>query len=120
MCEGLRLSLKIKVECKKPSHVTPHNMLMSHRPLTSTHHAMLHHAGTVLTHEKQRLAETVSQSSHSVPRGWAETALDLRPAKDQLVMLCDLLGWVRGSHIVKRPALTIAATECETTGRGPA
>lgn len=70
-------------------------MLKDCRPLTSTHHAMLHHAGTVLTHVKQRLSDTMAGPDGQATRGWTETRLDLRPAKDQLVMLCDLLGWVR-------------------------
>lgn len=69
---------------------------MSDRPMTPTHHALLHVISTYLTYIKDRLTDAIEQSTQEDAARWLKWVKELRDIRELCMTLCEVIDWVRG------------------------
>jgi hypothetical protein len=63
------------------------------RPMTPTHHSLLHGLSTCLTYVKQRLTLSIEGCSQEDKPAWHKASSGLRDVGALLGVLCDIIQW---------------------------
>jgi hypothetical protein len=77
------------------------------RPMTPTHHSLLHGLSTCLTYVKQRLTSSIEGCSKEDRPAWLSASSGPRDVRDLLAVLCDIIQWA-SLHPISHLSLTIS------------
>jgi hypothetical protein len=78
---------------------------LNFRPMTPTHHALLHALSTYLTYIKRRLTSCIEDGSKLDTKAWHRRTLELQDVRDLLHVFCEIIQWV-GYWFIARVKLT--------------
>jgi hypothetical protein len=88
--------LEMTVDSLTPRYAVLHiaSFKLTCRPMTPTHHSLLHGLSTCLTYVKQRLTSSIEGCSKEDKPTWLKASSGLRDVRELLAVLCDIIQWV--------------------------
>lgn len=77
--------------------------MLMFRPMTPTHHSLIHALSTYLTYIKQNLTDAINASTKDDAPAFLKWSSHLREMGELLEVLCDVIQWVRDISSFSRP-----------------